>query len=152
MVDKQDLNKKASSLFSGGFNCSQSVVLTMFEYWGIKDELVPKIATGFGGGIGRCGSVCGALIGSIMALGAKFGINEPSAEKRLKTYEVSRRFFEEFKKRNGSVLCRELIGYNLSDSVEYEKAVKDSVFHKKCVEYVKTAIMILLEITEEKNV
>ncbi|MEM2888099.1 MAG: C-GCAxxG-C-C family protein [Candidatus Bathyarchaeia archaeon] len=97
MVDKQDLNKKASSLFSGGFNCSQSVVLTMFEYWGIKDELVPKIATGFGGGIGRCGSVCGALIGSIMALGAKFGINEPSVENRLKTHEVSRDFFKSLK-------------------------------------------------------
>jgi len=65
----------------------------MFWHWEIKDELVPRIATGFDGGIGRCGSVCGALTGGIVALGAKFGTDEPSAEKRLRTYEISRRFF-----------------------------------------------------------
>ncbi|MBS7615255.1 C_GCAxxG_C_C family protein [Candidatus Bathyarchaeota archaeon] len=151
MISKQNLGKKASSFFLKGFNCSQSVLLTMLEHWGIKDELVPKIATGFGGGIGRCGSLCGALTGGIMALGVKFGTSEPSAEKRLQTYEVSRRFYKEFEKRNGSVLCRKLIVYNLSDPIEYEKARNDDVFQKKCVEYVKTAVMILLEMTEEKS-
>lgn len=152
MIDKQNLGQKAASLLLKGFNCSQSVLLTMFGHWEIKDELVPRIATGFGGGIGRCGSVCGALTGGIMALGAKFGTGEPSAKKRLRIYEISRRFFEEFEKRNGSVLCRDLIGYNLSDPVEYEKAREDNVFQKKCAEYVKTAMVLLLEITEEKNV
>jgi len=34
-----------------------------------KNELIPKIAAGFGGGMGRCGSVCGALTASLMAVG-----------------------------------------------------------------------------------
>jgi C_GCAxxG_C_C family probable redox protein len=61
----------------------------MFEHWNGKSELIPKIATAFGGGIGRCGSLCGALTGGVMAIGIKHGTNEPSPEKRLKAYEVA---------------------------------------------------------------
>jgi len=151
MTRRSDLSEKASSLFLKGFNCSQSVLLTMFEHWGGNNELVPKIATGFGGGIGRCGSVCGALTGGVMALGVQYGTNEPSAEKRLHTYELSQKFYEQFRKRNKSVLCKELIGYTLSNPEDYEKARKDNVFQKKCAEYVKTAVTILLELTEPKT-
>lgn len=94
-----------------GYNCAQSVLLTLFEYWNGENELIPKIATAFGGGIGRCGSVCGALTGGVMALGVKYGTSEPSLEKRLKAYEIAQKFYKQFEKQNGSVLCRELIGY-----------------------------------------
>lgn len=151
MTKQTDLSEKASSLFLKGYNCSQSVLLTMFEHWGGNNELIPKIATGFGGGIGRCGSVCGALTGGVMALSAWYGTNEPSAEKRLQTYELSRKFYEQFKKRNKSVFCKELIGYTLSNPKEYEKARKENVFQKKCTEYVKTTVTILLELTEPKT-
>ncbi len=57
-----------------------------------KNELVPKIAGGFGGGIGRCGSVCGALTGSIMAVGIKYASNETGVEKRAKAYATQKRF------------------------------------------------------------
>lgn len=50
------LGEKAVRHFrDDGYNCSQSVLLTMFEHWNCKNELVPKVATAFGGGIGRCG-------------------------------------------------------------------------------------------------
>lgn len=146
---KQDsLNEKATTLFLEGYNCAQSVLLAMFEHWNGISNLIPKIATAFGGGIGRCGSVCGALAGGVMALGIKYGTNEPSAEKRLKAYELAHRFYKQFELKNGSVLCRELIGYNLSDPLELEKARQTKVFEKKCTNYVKNAIEILVEITE----
>jgi len=75
--------------------------------WG--NVLVPKIATAFGGGIGRCGSVCGALTIGVMAIGIKYGTSEASAEKRLRAYELARKAYGRFEKRHGSVLCRELI-------------------------------------------
>jgi C_GCAxxG_C_C family probable redox protein len=151
-MDERDiLSEKAAKLFLEGYNCSQSVLLAMFEHWGGKSELVPKIGTGFGGGIGRCGSVCGALTGGIMALGIKYGTNEPSAERRLPAYEISRKFLEQFKKRNRGIFCKELIGYTLSNPDEYEKARKENVFQKKCVEYVKNAVTVLLELTEPKT-
>ena len=151
MVKKIDLGEKASNLFLKGYNCSQSVLLAMSEHWGLENDLVPKIATGFGGGIGRCGSVCGALSGGVMALSMRYGTNEPSAEKRLQTYELSRKFFEQFEKRNNGVLCRDLIGYTLSNPDEQKKAREENVFQKKCVRYVENAVAILLELTEPNS-
>jgi C_GCAxxG_C_C family probable redox protein len=148
MKQKNMLSEKAASLFDEGYNCAQSVLLAMFEHWNGKDELIPKIATGFGGGIGRCGSVCGALTGGVMALGIKYGANEPSLEKRLKTYELARKFYKRFEKQHGSVLCRELIGYDLSKPEEYEKAKKAKVFETKCTDFVKKAVETLVELTE----
>ncbi|MDH7477732.1 MAG: C-GCAxxG-C-C family protein, partial [Candidatus Bathyarchaeota archaeon] len=69
MSQKNLLCEKAVKRFLYGFNCAQSVLLTMFEHWNGENELIPKIATTFGGGIGRCGSLCGALTGGVMALG-----------------------------------------------------------------------------------
>ena len=151
MVKKIDLGEKASNLFLKGYNCSQSVLLAMSEHWGLENNLVPKIATGFGGGIGRCGSVCGALSGGVMALSMRYGTNEPSAEKRLQTYELSRKFFEQFEKRNNGVLCRDLIGYTLSNPDEQKKAREENVFQKKCTRYVENAVTILLELTEPNS-
>jgi C_GCAxxG_C_C family probable redox protein len=151
MTKQSDPAQKALNLFLEGYNCSQSVLLAMFEHWGGNSELIPKIATGFGGGIGRCGSLCGALTGGIMALGIRFGTNEPSAEKRLQSYEFSRKFFEQFQKLNKGIFCKELTGYTLSKPEEYEKAKNENIFGKKCDNYVRNAVTILLELTESKN-
>ena len=110
--------------------------------------LVPKIAAAFGGGIGRCGSVCGALTGGVMAIGIKYGTNDPSAEKRLRAYELARRAYRRFEKRHGSVLCRELIGYDLSDPEELEKARNAEVFEEKCTGFIRATVEILMPLDE----
>jgi C_GCAxxG_C_C family probable redox protein len=146
MRQESVLSEKAVRYFREGYNCSQSVLLAMFEHWNGENELIPKVATAFGGGIGRCGSVCGALTGGVMAIGIKYGKNEPSPEKRLKTYELAGRFYKQFEKQNGSVLCRELIGYDLSDPHELEKARKANVFEEKCPIFVGKAVEILVSL------
>lgn len=148
MKQKKALSEKAAALFQEGYNCAQSVLLTMFEHWNGKNEVIPKIATAFGGGIGRCGSVCGALTGGVMALGIKYGTNEPSLEKRLKAYELAQKFYERFEKQHGSVLCRELIGYNLSNPAELEYANNAKVFEEKCTNFVRKAVENLMELCE----
>lgn len=139
--------ERAEAYFSEGYNCAQSVLLAMYEHWNGKSELIPKISTAFGGGIGRCGSVCGALTGGIMVLGIKFGTNEPSVEKRLKAYELAQKFYEQFEELHGSVLCHELIGYNLSSPKELEKAQETKVFEEKCVSFVRTAVKLLVSLS-----
>jgi C_GCAxxG_C_C family probable redox protein len=148
MNQKNILCKKAAERFLEGYNCAQSVLLTIFEHWKGNNELIPKIATAFGAGIGRCGSVCGALSGGVMAIGIKYGTNELSLEKRLKAYELAQRFYKQFEKQHGSVLCRELIGYDLLNSEELEKAKKAKVFEEKCVNFVRKAVENLVEVTE----
>ncbi len=148
MHEKSLLCEMAAKRFIEGYNCAQSVLLTIFEYWNGENELIPKIATAFGGGIGRCGSVCGALTGGVMALGIRYGTNEPSLEKRLKAYEIAQKFYRWFEKQNGSVLCRELIGYDLSDPKELEEARKANVFEEKCTKFVRWAVETLLALSE----
>jgi C_GCAxxG_C_C family probable redox protein len=148
MKQKNVLCEKAATRFLEGYNCAQSVLLTMFEHWNGENELIPKIATAFGGGIGRCGSVCGALTGGVMALGIKYGTNEPSLEKRLKAYELAQKFYKRFEKQHGSVLCRELIRYDLSVPEELEEARRARIFEEKCVNFVKEAVEALIELTE----
>lgn len=146
MSEKSLLQERAVKRFLEGYNCAQSVLLTMFEFWNGENDLIPKIATPFGGGIGRCGSVCGALTGGIMALGIKYGTDTPSSEERLKAYEKAQKFYKQFERKHGSVFCRELIGYDLSSPEELEEARKAKVFEEKCAKLVESTIEILLEL------
>jgi C_GCAxxG_C_C family probable redox protein len=148
MKEKNRLSEKAVERFVEGYNCAQSVLLTIFEHWNGKNELIPKIATAFGGGIGRCGSVCGALSGGVMAIGIRHGTNETSLEKRLRAYELANKFYKRFEKQHGSVLCRDLIGYDLSNPKELDKAQEAKVFEEKCAIFVKNAVEILAELDE----
>jgi len=146
MNKKEMLSEKAAKQFLEGYNCAQSVLLTMFEHWNGKNELIPKIATAFGAGIGRCGSICGALTGGVMAIGTKYGTNEPSAEKRLRAYKFANRLYKEFEKQNGTVFCRELIGYDLSNPKELEEAWKSKVFENKCAKFVSEVVKMLIDL------
>jgi C_GCAxxG_C_C family probable redox protein len=148
MKQKNRLSEKAAARFLEGYNCAQSVLLTMSEHWNGENELVPKIATAFGGGIGRCGSVCGALTGAVMAIGIKHGTNEPSVKKRLKAYELANTFYKRFNQQYGTVLCQELIGYNLSNPKEMAKVQKEKLQEKKCANFIRKAVEILTELDE----
>lgn len=145
---KSKFGKKAAEHFKEGYNCAQSVLMTMLDHWNLKNELVPKIATGFGGGIGRCGSVCGALTDGVMAISIMYGTNEPLMKKRLKAYETTQKFYEQFEAQNGSVLCKGLIGFDLSIPEQRDKAVKTNAFEEKCKVLVKKAVEILVELTQ----
>jgi len=146
MNKKEVVAETAVKRFLEGYNCAQSVLLTMFEHWNGKSELIPKIATAFGAGIGRCGSICGALTGGVMAIGTKYGTNEPSTEKRLEAYELANKLYKKFEQQNGTIFCRELIGYNLSNPKELEEAWKSKVFETKCVKFVSEVVETLIDL------
>jgi C_GCAxxG_C_C family probable redox protein len=76
--------KKPLNTFKMVTTALKSVLLALYEHMEPehKNELISKIAAGFGGGIGRCGSVCGALTGSIIAIGIKDAPNQTGVEKR----------------------------------------------------------------------
>lgn len=152
MTQKSALGESSVKHFKEGYNCAQSVLLTMSEHWKCKDKLIPKIATAFGGGIGRYGSICGALTGGVMAIGIKYGTNAPSLEKRLDAYYLANAFYKQFEKHHGSAFCKELIGYNLSNPEELEKAKNAKVFDKKCQVFIRKAVETLVELDESQTV
>ena len=137
---------RAVSYFDEGFNCAQSVLLAVQEYWNEETALEPKVASAFGGGIGRKGSLCGALTGGVIAIGSRHGTNRPISKEREKAYSLASEFYDQFEKECGSVLCEDLIGYDLSNPDELQAARDSDVFGKKCVHFVRKAVQILLEL------
>ena len=83
-----------------------------------------------------------------MAIGIKYGTNEPSAEKRSRVYELAETFYRQFEKQNRSVMCRELIGLDLSDAKQRKKAQEEHVF-EKCTVFVESAIKILVALSRD---
>ena len=65
--------RKAEELFLQGYNCAQAVSCACAGDCGVPSELVVKLATGFGAGMGRTQETCGAVSGAILALGLRGG-------------------------------------------------------------------------------
>ncbi len=107
MASNQELATKAIDMFLSGYNCAQSVLTILYQRMPTEDKttLIPRIASGFGGGIGLCGSICGSLAGSIMAVGVKYGSNESGEGNNVKAYTKSWKLFKKFEKQHGSVIC-----------------------------------------------
>ena len=96
-------SEQAVKNFKKGLNCSQAVLSSYCEEFGLGCEQASKIATGFGGGM-RMAETCGAVTGAFMVLGLKFGNNTAEdKESKAKTYEKIVEYTRRFKARNGSV-------------------------------------------------
>lgn len=103
--------EKAEALFKQGYNCSQAVLLTFSDQLGLDKETALKLSSSFGGGMGRLREVCGAVSSMFMVAGLKKGYTDPSDQIAKKEhYALIQRLAEEFKKENGSIVCRELLG------------------------------------------
>jgi len=139
--------KEADKQFEKGYSCAPSVLSAYSEQFGLKKELALRIACGFGGGIGRTGRTCGAVTGAVMVIGLKHGQADLNDEEsRQETYKLVKEFIDKFAALHGSVECRELIGYDLSDPDEFESARASSVRERKCRGFVHDAARILEDV------
>ena len=137
----------ALACFRNGFACSSAVFSSFSEELGLDPETAKKISCGFGAGISKTGNICGAVSGAIMVIGLKYGKTKEGDDAATeKTRALVREFMQEFTERHGSVNCTELLGYNLSNPEEYEKARDNKLFVTKCPELVSDATAILEKI------
>ena len=101
------IREKAMGFHDKGCNCSQSVLCALGDETGLEETLAIRLATCFGGGM-RCGNVCGAVTGGLMALGCVCSKGQdPAAEKELSTvlaHQLEDRFTAEI----GTLLCSEI--------------------------------------------
>lgn len=145
---QSDISQRAAALFDKGFNCAESVLMAVSNSLGIESDILPKIATPFGGGIGRRGSVCGAVSGGVMAIGLAYGRMGVNDDKE-KAYELALRFYERFEKEFGSVLCYDLIECDLRTPEGKKKAKDLRVHEEKCSRFVAGAVEIVTELMKE---
>ncbi|MEZ4358438.1 MAG: C-GCAxxG-C-C family (seleno)protein [Eubacteriales bacterium] len=101
---------KARSIFKDGHNCSQSVLLAFSDEFNIDPDTLLNLASSFGGGMGRLREVCGAVSGMFMVVGLKYGYSDPKDYNAKSThYKLIQYLAKEFKRQNGSIICRELL-------------------------------------------
>ena len=146
--------ERAVELFKEGFNCSQSVFVAFSHRFGIDEETAKKVSAGLGGGLGRMREVCGAVSGAAMVIGSiTAAIDGKDSDSKQKNYELVREFAERFTKRNGSIICRELLGLDvkMEKSAQPEKRTAEYYKKRPCVELVSDAVEILTELIKENE-
>lgn len=142
----------AVDCFNSGFNCSQAVFTAFCNDFGLDRRLGLKIAGSFGAGMGYIGEACGAVTGAFMVIGLKYG-QEDEDDKYTKAmnYLMVKDFTSRFRRLNGSISCKELLDYDLSDEKQLNTARKTDVFTTKCPKYVSDAVQILEEMIREAD-
>ncbi|MDD1664622.1 MAG: C-GCAxxG-C-C family protein, partial [Methanomicrobiales archaeon] len=131
---------EAVAAFSRGASCSMAVFSAYAPDLGLDRETAESIASPFGAGISRTGDICGAVSGALMVIGlARRKEDIRDAPSREKVYALAREFMAEFSTRNGSVMCTDLVGYDLSRDDEYALAREEKAFATRCPKLVRDA-------------
>lgn len=138
-------------LFTQGFDCGQVVLGYFAEDLGLTEEQALKISSSFGGGCGQ-GGTCGAVAGALMALGMKYGQSVPEdfAQKDIMGAKQGA-FIGQFRKEHGSILCRDLLGHDVSQPGEFEKVVEEGTMMTFCPKLCIDCIHMTETIFEEEG-
>ena len=138
-LTKEEILKK----FGEGYDCSQIVLEHFSDKLGLDREDALKTAACFGGGMWH-GETCGCVVGALMALGIKYASTKPNdKEGKDKLLKLKAEFEEEFCKTNGSCICKEILGYDLSKEDEMAKIMEEKLLETKCPEVVINTCEIL---------
>lgn len=145
--------EKARELFVRGYNCAQAVFIAFCDLTGYDEDDAARISSSFGGGMGRLREVCGAVSGAFMVAGCLYGYADET-DKNAKTahYALIQDIARRFRDRNGTIICRELIGAEANDkSAVPTDRTADFYKRRPCVELVEVAAEIMDEIIKEKG-
>jgi C_GCAxxG_C_C family probable redox protein len=120
------------------------------QEFGLEPEnpAIPKIASGFAGGIGNSGSVCGAVVGGVMAIGLKLG-RADTMEGMLQNLGVSREFRRRFEAEMGNIGCRELTGLDLTVEGDVAELMDSDIPKKVCFPAVGAAYRLAVDLLRE---
>lgn len=142
-------SEKALALFANNFNCSQAVLTAFAPDFGLDEELALKIGTSFGGGA-RNAEICGAVSGGLLVLGLKYGhYVATDNEQKSRAYAIGVDYTNRFKEANGSIVCRDLLGYDLTIPEEAACIKEKCLFAEVCPKMIKSAVEILEQVLED---
>ena len=140
MLSREEVVRLAAGYAEEKFLCSEAVLMALSRCLGVSSEIIPRIATGFGAGIGREGEVCGALSGGVMGLGLRFGrstVEDEDGERR--PYWFSMELAARFREKLGHVRCVDLIGLDLSIPEDNQAYDARGLWETTCREIIMTA-------------
>jgi C_GCAxxG_C_C family probable redox protein len=133
----------AVSIFQSGFNCSQAILRAYGPDYGLSALDCLRVSCGFGGGMRR-GDTCGAVAGALMVLGLRYGPQEVcDTSAKTDVYSKVTEFSSRFESRCGSIICRDLLGCDISTREGMKHARDDNLFETICPKMVQSAAEIL---------
>lgn len=139
------VSARSAALFESGMYCAESVLQAVAEAHGLKDSSIPRIATGFCGGISRTDGMCGALSGGIMALGLLSGRSTPQDSKNL-CYALVHELVERFRKEFGSTRCTDLMGCDISTAEGSRCFLEKGLMDEVCIIVTRRAAALVEEV------
>ena len=141
------LDEKAREYLSVSGNCAQSSFAALSEHFQLGNGTTLKALTPFPG-IALRGETCGAVVGSLLALGLVYGRDRlDDWDGYLRSLRPARSFCRAFEREFGSTMCGEILkslfgkAYNLADPAEAEEWRKAGS-REKCQNVVATACRI----------
>ena len=143
-----DRGTKAAELFLNGYNCAQAVAVAFSDLTGLDEQLSARLASSFGGGMGRMREVCGAVSGMLMVAGILYGYDTPGDDAAKKAhYTLVQTLAGEFREKNGSIVCRELLGLAKDQKDTPQSEARTAEYYKKrpCAKLVALAASLTEE-------
>lgn len=112
------------------YNCAQSVLCAFEDATGLERNTALALTDGLGGGY-KCGEICGALSGAVLAAGVilKNGGENPVRSGKIKSAVDG--LTDRFKEEKGCLTCRELL---------------ENGGRARCNEYISDSVKMLEEI------
>jgi len=120
------------------------------QQFGIESEIVPRIASGFGGGIGNTGAVCGAVAGAVMAIGLKKERGD-TMEDWLRISAVAQEFRRRFEAEMETINCRELTGADLTTEEGLQQYMSSDTPQRVCFPAVAVAYRLVVDLLKETS-
>lgn len=144
--------RQARELFLMGYNCAQAVACAFCDVTGLEMEEAARMASSFGGGLGRLREVCGTVSGAALVLGIVKGYDDPKDYDAKKAhYALVQEFARRFREANGSIVCRELLaGVEVTPSGAPEARTEAYYKKRPCPNLAYCAAEILDEMLEEE--
>lgn len=142
--------EKANELLHQGYHCSQALFGAFANDLGMDLKTAFKISTCFGGGM-RQGETCGCITAAMLVLGMALGFYDAQDKEQeiygnQKTDEFVKRFSQ---KMDGDVLCRDILGKDISKPEGLAAIRKEGLILKKCPRAINISIELLEEMLAE---
>ena len=131
-MTRQEVMDKARNFFDEGYACSQSILLAFAGDYGLDELVAKKIASAFGGGMGRLRQKCGAVTGGFMVLGLQYGNVEPrDMHSKLLAYKKVRALNQRVEETYGTSNCFELLKRSVSDA-----EIRERLHHQRVCRHI----------------
>ena len=146
-----DHAQEARQLFLEGYNCAQAAFCAFNDLTGLDLETAARLASSFGAGMGRLREACGAVSGSLMALGMIRGYSDPAdPTAKAAHYAQVQDYVRRFQERNGTFLCRELLrDVPVTPGLTPEPRTPEFYARRPCLRLIGEAAAILDEMLSE---